>query len=90
MADVNAVEVNALVLEYRHLLFSDALGCPGVRGYGDVGGLLSAGRGSQDYLAFFGNATHVVSDLDDARLDACVLDALLYLADVERGNHVGR
>ena len=90
VADVNAVEVNALFLEDGYLLFADALGRPGVGGDGDAGGLLGAGGGAQDYLAFVGYAAHVVGDLDDAGLDAGVLDALFYLADVERGYHVGR
>ncbi len=84
VADVDPVEVEALIFEDGDLLFADPVRSVAVGRDPDAGLLGGPDGGAQDDFSFRRDALGVVGDLDDASLDAGPLDALLDLTDEQR------
>ena len=88
VADIDAGEVNAFLFEDANLLLAHAVGRPGVGADAGSGGVAGAGGGAQDDFLVFGDAAPVAGNLDDARLDAGVLNAMLNFLDEQRRHPV--
>ena len=77
VADIDAVQVHALLLEDAYLLLSNSLRGPSVGVYGNAGSQLCPGRRPQDDLSFRSHAALVVGNFDYSSLDASPFYALL-------------